>query len=220
MYINALGFIADLALKFVAAVVVVAVYKYSHAYVSSGLGDNLPKFNKTLSFNPMANVDFVGILFFIFTGFGWGKPIETSPRNYKDKKKGTWLVGVSGPIASIILSIVACVIFQTLFAQQEKGLIKTYNVAVLYAVQFFKYIYIFAFNFALVSLLPMFPYDGFMIWGNRISSRAQYQLFQYQAYFLTIFLLIVLIAPQILTAPIELIRNILVLYPVSGVVNL
>ncbi|MGE5329600.1 MAG: site-2 protease family protein [Deltaproteobacteria bacterium] len=186
-----------LGISFAAGIFVVTIHEYAHAFTSWRMGDNLPRFGRRVSLNPLKHVDIVGLLFMVQTGFGWGKPVQTSPKNYKDKKKGTILNGISGPLANVLLAAVMAFIiaFIDIFAEQGKIYLAGYKA--LYLITFLKDTLIFSLNLALVSLMPMKPYDGFMIWGGVIPSKNQFKIFQYQGVILAFFLLIILISPEI-----------------------
>ncbi|MGE5473313.1 MAG: site-2 protease family protein [Ignavibacteriales bacterium] len=189
--------VALLGISFIAGIIVVAVHEWAHAFTSWKMGDNLPRFGRRLSLNPFRHVDFVGLLFMVQTGFGWGKPVQTSPKNYKDKKKGIILNGISGPLASILLAAIMAFIisFIDILAEKEKLYLSGYKA--LYLITFLKDTLFFSLNLALVSLIPMKPFDGFMIWGGAIPPKNQFKIFQFQGIMLAVFLLVILISPEI-----------------------
>lgn len=189
--------IALLGISFTAGIITVAVHEWAHAFTSWKMGDNLPRFGRRLSLNPLRHVDLVGLLFMVQTGFGWGKPVQTSPKNYNDKKKGIIINGISGPLASALLAAFMAFIiaFIDILAEKEKLFLAGYKA--LYLVTFLKDTLIFSLNLALVSLIPMKPFDGFMIWGGVIPPKNQFKIFQYQGIILAVFLLVILISPEI-----------------------
>ncbi len=214
--LEALKVLGSFGIWFLAAVVVVTVHEYAHAFTSWRLGDKLPKFNRRLTLNPVSHTDIVGILFFMATSFGWGRPVEISPKHYKDKKKGVVLVGLSGPIASVMLAVAAAVLVKVLSISGNLNL----PIYILdYLSQFFSKIYLYSFNLAIISLIPMFPFDGFMVWGKIISPKGQFKLFQYQNLMLTIFLVIILISKDFIDIFIAPVRNI-VGGSISGIIEL
>jgi len=191
---------ALLGISFIAGIIVVAVHEFAHAFTSWKMGDNLPRFGRRLSLNPLRHVDAVGLLFMVQTGFGWGKPVQTSPKNYKDKKKGTILNGISGPLANILLAALIAFILAFVEIRVEQGKLLLGGYAEIYLLTFFKDLSFFSLNLALVSLIPMKPFDGFMIWGGVIPPKNQFKIFQFQGIMLAVFLLVILIAPNILTS--------------------
>ncbi len=198
--------IALLGISFVAAVLIVAVHEYAHAFTSWRMGDRLPKFNRRLTLNPLSHIDIPGILFFVYTGFGWSNPTETSPRNYKDKKKGSMLVGFAGPLASLALAAVGCLAWKYIEVSTILGSFPLSGYAGAYVEQFVRDIYHFSFNLALLSLLPLPIFDGFLIWSKVISPKNQFYIYQYQNFALTMLLLVFLILPESLEMLISPIR--------------
>ena len=157
---NLLNSFALLGISFLAAIIVVIVHEYAHAFTSWRLGDKLPKFNGRLTLGPRSHIDIVGILFMIHSGFGWGRPVETSPRHYKDKKKGTVLAGLSGPLLSLALAIIVQAILSVIKVKSLEGTYNLIGYADLYLKTFLGSISVFSFNLAVISLLPIHPYDG------------------------------------------------------------
>jgi Zn-dependent protease len=191
-----------LGLVFLSACAVITIHEFVHAFASWKFGDKLPKFNKRLTLNPASHIDIVGLIFMMATGFGWGKSVETSPRNYKDKQKGTILVGLAGPLVSLILAILVLIPFYII---KQKSILGEFVPAGNYIEVFLQYIYNFSFNLAFISLLPINPFDGFMIWGKIIKPKIQFVILQYQSMIFTMFLLIILIMPdflQVLISPV------------------
>ena len=64
------------------------IHEYSHGYVSTKLGDPIPRIRGRLTLNPLAHLDVYGTILMLLTGFGWAKPVEVNPMYYKDRKKG------------------------------------------------------------------------------------------------------------------------------------
>ena len=197
-----------LGLVFISASAVVTIHEFAHAFVSWKLGDKLPKFNKRLTLNPSSHIDIVGIFFMMTTGFGWGKSVETSPRNYKDKQKGTILAGLAGSLVSLALAILVLIPISVLKQQSLANELKLSIPAATYLGAFLSYIARFSFNLAFISLLPINPFDGFMIWGKIIKPKIQFVILQYQSMIFTMLLLIILIIPDFLQALIS---------PVTGI---
>lgn len=76
--------VLDLLASFLAVVVVLTLHEFSHAFVAYKCGDPTPKWTKRLSLNPARHLDLVGLICFTFVGFGWAKPVEVNPNNFKN----------------------------------------------------------------------------------------------------------------------------------------
>ena len=63
------------------------LHEFSRAVVSTVLGDKKPKNGGRLTINPAKHFAPVGFILAWITGFGWGKPVETSSIFYKNRKE-------------------------------------------------------------------------------------------------------------------------------------
>ena len=85
----------------------ICVHEFGHAIVADKLGDPLPRSQGRVTLNPLAHADPIGTLLFplmalVLTkslGFGWGRPVEVSPRHFTRKlsmRTGHMLVAADG----------------------------------------------------------------------------------------------------------------------------
>ncbi len=102
--------ILDFVFRVIAIIITVTVFEYLKALISSLQGDKKPSAQKRLTLNPIAHFEPVGFIIFVFTGYGWGKPVPTSSVNYKDKKRGTVLTYGLPIVICIVLGIVLKII--------------------------------------------------------------------------------------------------------------
>ncbi len=113
-YIRSGGTIQELLIMVFAVLVSITFHEFAHAFVADKLGDETPRNKKRLTLNPLAHIDPIGLVLLIFCRFGWGKPVEINPYNFKrsiSMKKGTALVSIAGPIMNFILALVFSIIF-------------------------------------------------------------------------------------------------------------
>ena len=85
-----------------AILVALTIHEFSHAYIAYKLGDNTPKSMGRLTLNPLAHIDWFGLLMLILIGFGWGNPVVFNPYNLKYKKWGPALVAMAGPVSNLV----------------------------------------------------------------------------------------------------------------------
>lgn len=88
---------------------------YARAWTSQRLGDDTPATNGFLTLNPLKHVNLVGFVCLLLCGIGFGKHIPTNPSNYKNFKKSSALLILSGPASGIIFSFFASLIFFILY---------------------------------------------------------------------------------------------------------
>lgn len=83
------------------------VHEFAHALTANVLGDPTPRWQGRLTLNPLAHLDPIGTLVLILTRrFGWAKPVPINPAYFKDWRTGMALVGVSGPLANVVLAFI------------------------------------------------------------------------------------------------------------------
>jgi Zn-dependent protease len=95
-------------LLFLAIVVATTTHEFGHAWMADRLGDPTPRNEGRVRLSPFAHLDPLGTLVLIATmliGFpiGWGKPVRTTPENYKcGQRKGIALVAAAGPLMNLL----------------------------------------------------------------------------------------------------------------------
>lgn len=90
----------------IALIVAATVHEYAHAYVADRLGDPTPRYQGRLTLNPLAHLDPLGTLLILLAGFGWAKPVQINPANFRDWRRDTIVVAAAGPLANITLLFV------------------------------------------------------------------------------------------------------------------
>lgn len=101
----------------VCLVISIGVHEYFHALVAHRLGDATPEGEGRLTLNPLAHADPVGTfalpLIAAFTAMpllGWGRPVNTQPRNYTRKvsmRTGMAIVAAAGPFGNLVVAMIA-----------------------------------------------------------------------------------------------------------------
>ena len=76
----------DKLLVLPAIIIGLSFHEYAHAKVAYKLGDPTPKMQGRVSINPMAHIDWIGFAALMFAGFGWGRPVEINPANFKHRR--------------------------------------------------------------------------------------------------------------------------------------
>ncbi len=147
---------------FIAAVVVLTLHEFSHAFIAYKCGDPSAKFAGRMTLNPMKHFDPMGLFFFVFAHFGWAKPVPINPYNFKNRKWGTFWTSAAGILANFFS---AFLIFYPLW-----------RLTVIYVLPIFagKYmaiflntltysLYLYSISFSVFNFLPIYPLDGFRI---------------------------------------------------------
>lgn len=135
-------------------------HEFAHAMAANLLGDNTPKLQGRVTINPIAHVDPFGFLALIFIGFGWGKPVEVNPGNFKNMRRDGLIVDLAGVTVNFILAIAFSGILRLLYSFQYPfmatymGGVVTEMIMALISINLVLMVF---------NLLPIPPLDGFGI---------------------------------------------------------
>ena len=142
---------------FLAGVVIaVTIHEFAHAWTATRLGDYTAKYHGRLTLNPSKHFDILGILFILFAGFGWGKPVPVNInalRGRYDELK----IAIAGPLSNIVFA--SLIIFIISVANQF-GYLAEYSL-IRFALDAVIFINL---ALAIFNLLPIYPLDGSRIW--------------------------------------------------------
>ena len=87
-------------------------HEFAHAYSAVKLGDSTPEDQGRLTLNPKSHIDPMGFILLLFAGFGWAKPVQINPANFKNPRRDDFLVSGAGPAANIILAAIIILIWK------------------------------------------------------------------------------------------------------------
>lgn len=192
----------------ISILIALSVHEFSHAFIANRLGDPTAEHEGRMTLNPIAHLDPIGTLMFLFVGFGWGKPVPVNPNYFKNPKRDNAWVAFAGPISNLIVAFVAFACLLSVlpdgFRGSPAGLLSFPTdgpVIQTFFLQLFGYsIFI---NLALMAfnLLPIAPLDGskFVHMFVPYQYEHTYRAFMQRGPFILIGLLI---ADQMLNIPI------------------
>ena len=90
------------------------IHEYFHGWTANKFGDPTAKLQGRLTLNPLAHIDILGALCFVFAHFGWGKPVPINPYNFKNPRRDNVLVSFAGPASNFVSAFLFGVTFQLL----------------------------------------------------------------------------------------------------------
>ncbi|RJR10468.1 site-2 protease family protein [Candidatus Parcubacteria bacterium] len=191
-----------------AFLIAITIHELSHAYFSYKLGDPTAKNMGRLTFNPLKHLDVLGTIMILVSGFGWAKPVPTNPMYYRDRRKGTMVVGFAGPLSNILMALVFSIPMAIIGIKYGASIESVFDVEKFYFSGAFdlesivfnltRFLFIINVNLAVFNILPVPPLDGSKILAGILPPRQYYKMVQYENYIAIVFLLLVFILPGIL----------------------
>lgn len=152
-------------------------HEFAHAAAAYALGDQTPKLQGRVTINPIAHVDPFGFIALIFIGFGWGRPVQVNPMNFKNMRRDGIIVDLAGVTMNFILAILFAGVFKLLILWNP-AFMGTYMGNVI--VELIYNIIMINIVLMLFNLLPVPPLDGFGIITEVFDLRKR--SFYYQLY--------------------------------------
>ena len=70
------------------------------------------------AFNPITNLDIVGLIVFFAGGFGWGKQVNDQEIRFKKQKLGWFIISLIAPFASIVIALTVAWVQQTFWTDR------------------------------------------------------------------------------------------------------
>ncbi len=135
----------------IAILYALTIHEFFHAWTANKLGDPTAKMQGRLTLNPIAHLDPMGVICFIFAHFGWGKPVPVNPSYFKYPRRDDVLVSAAGPISNIVSALFFGIVFQILYMfmeiPQELAIVLILLTKINLMLAFFNFI-------------PLYPLDG------------------------------------------------------------
>lgn len=136
--------------------VAITVHEFSHAWMADYLGDPTPRLQGRLKLNPLVHIDTIGMLFLLFFGFGWGKPVEFDQYNLKDPRRDAGWISIAGPSSNFIIALILALLLKLFIVLQL-------NILIIIGGLIFVPMIRMNIILGIFNLLPIHPMDGFKI---------------------------------------------------------
>ncbi|NMB33112.1 MAG: site-2 protease family protein [Clostridium sp.] len=146
-----------------AVFVAFSFHEYAHALIAYGMGDPTPKNQGRLTLSPLAHVDWIGFIMFAIFGFGWAKPVQYNPTNFKNRKIGNILVSLAGPMANLVVAFLALIIINIVGYNFSYAFYGNPNNTIVVVFTIFERIASLNIVFAFLNLIPVPPFDGYKV---------------------------------------------------------
>lgn len=128
----------------------ITLHEYFHALAATGEGDDTPARAGRLTLNPLAHMGWASLIMLVLVGVAWGQTPVNRAR-FRHAWGDAW-VSAAGPLANLLLLVLAVVLMALLTAVAPQPVLRfLYLAALLNGVLFF------------LNMLPLPPLDGFHI---------------------------------------------------------
>lgn len=175
----------------------VTLFEYIKAFTAVRLGDTLPKQQGRLTLNPIKHFEPIGYLLFLFLGYGWGKPVETSGLYTHDFGKGVYgnrkisviITYLTPMLVSLLIGMALCRVSVFLPTAAQMAVFSLAD----------NLISLFIFN-----IIPVYPLCGSRILKSLLSPNASLQFSRYEKILQMIVIFLLLL--RYLTYPLDMFK--------------
>jgi Zn-dependent protease len=136
--------------KWIALVLAISFHEFSHGFVATLFGDDVPRRAGRLTLNPLKHLDPIGTLMILVGPIGWGKPMPINPAGMRNPNLGWALSSAAGPISNVLLATLTLLVFRALAPLLNASI-----------VPYFQAVFAWNVGLAVFNLVPLPPLDGF-----------------------------------------------------------
>jgi Zn-dependent protease len=167
---------------------VVPIHEFAHAWAADKLGDNTPRYQGRLTLNPLRHIDPIGAICLFLGGFGWGKPVQINPLNFRQYRKGNALCAAAGPLSNLIVGTLGMIVYKIL--KYTYFLFPSESVYWLAFIM--DYFTIVNLGLAVFNLIPIPPLDGSKIVGYFAGPKWDQTMYRYQMQISIVFMVLII----------------------------
>jgi len=173
-----------------AILIALTFHEYAHGQVADWLGDDTPYYQGRLTINPLPHIDWIGFFALMFLHFGWAKPVQVNPYNFKkiSIKTGMMLVSIAGPLMNILLALVGMIALRLLAFDPQLG---TYSGSMSALIQMIVPLVEINIILAVFNLIPVPPLDGSKILAGLLPDKGADFIYSLEQFGPLILLLII-----------------------------
>jgi Zn-dependent protease len=188
----------------------ITMHEFMHGFISYKLGDPTAKAMGRLTLNPIKHIDPVGFLMMFIAHIGWAKPVPINPEYYKNRKGGTILVSIAGPLTNLIIAFLFSAPYFYITMKYNMIVDITYKFTAIDMLHDFSFLFmILNIGLAVFNLIPVPPLDGSKILSGILPTQMYFSFMKYEKYIGIMFLFIVIVFPGSISTIMDPIRNFL-----------
>lgn len=172
--------IQELLISLPAILLAITIHEFSHGLAAHLLGDPTPKNQGRLTLNPIPHLDPLGALMLLVAHFGWAKPVQVNPFNFRgNRQRGMLIVAFAGPASNLLVALLGGILYNLVY-----GISYYFSAFSLSLITINIYL-------ALFNLIPIPPLDGSKILASILPRRMHGFLYQLEAYGTIILVLLI-----------------------------
>jgi Zn-dependent protease len=148
-----------------ALVIGISAHEFAHAKAADMLGDPTPRMQGRVTLNPVRHFDPIGLIALLLIGFGWGRPVQISPRNFRNVRRSSFIVSIAGVTMNFVLAFLFSGLFCLALSAFYRGFLSPRLFDTLYPIlrNILRNIVVINLALMIFNLLPVPPLDGFNI---------------------------------------------------------
>jgi Zn-dependent protease len=187
--------------RLIVAFTALPIHEFAHGFVADKLGDHTARYQGRLNINPFTHMDMIGTVCLVLTGFGWGKPVQINPRNFKNPKTGMAISAAAGPLSNLIMAFITLVLYKVVaylpFTNDVLSAV-SFMLSIMTTVNI---------SLAIFNLIPIPPLDGSRILNLFLPERIYFAIMRYEMF---IFIgLFVVLWTGVLDGPLYFLNNLI-----------
>lgn len=179
--------LTGMVLGVIPALICIVLHELSHGLVAYALGDDTAKRMGRLTLNPIAHIDWFGLLAMALFHFGWAKPVPVDMRNFQNPRRGMAVTALAGPVSNFIIAVVFLFLYGLLFYPlqvQGSGFTRTVHEMLLTTA-------VMSLSLGIFNLIPISPLDGSKVFFSFLGDEAYYKLMRYERYGMVVMIALV-----------------------------
>lgn len=150
----------------------IPLHEWAHARVAVARGDLMPRLDGRLSLSPAKHLDPFGTVVALFTGFGWGKPVQINPARLRSPRDLA-LAAAAGPLMNLLITVALSIPLRLAYSA---GLGRfAFNSFVQppldILIRFILVAFLFNAVVAVLNVIPLPPLDGYTFAGALLGRR-------------------------------------------------